>query len=244
MIKFRLWHPSGVLADFEYDNLTQTAKEALTFLGDFVKAGWKAHEPQPGEAGDGEETFTVTHLLRRELERDGKTTECVDLYAEHPMMKHKFMVIYMNNRTMYEDFEAATGIAVKTIGFSATTIERGKSKSGDAMLTTVRNPFEVVAAINPNYNPDEPDPKKKKPKFIFSRWPKKEVAPFDRDKGLVHLEGLYTKVKKTWQTAIGNTEAALRRQWPDRALDTLEGPEQLSDDEIKFMIATLEKAAG
>lgn len=155
----RLWHPQGVEVSLP---TPAEPKAALDFISAAIAAGLLAHSPGAPDADT--EVFTITDVARRAKEDDG--TPMLDLYAEHPGMTYKVFTLYINSDADAAEWKTVTGLAVDAIPL----IEgRHSLERGDRMWATYGRTLPVPATVhlkkNPAYNPDEPDIKKRKPRF-------------------------------------------------------------------------------
>ena len=256
MSKATVYHTSGVEVELDVGATVPPGhwKVVLDNISAAISAGFLPRSPG---ADVGEKREDVVSVYRSVQENAKGETSVIHLFfAGKP--KWAEMKMYLNTDADIAAFTAATGIDPEKMDIYTGEggIERGKSTRNDKLIIDLRKPVGMFWRPNPKYDPNETDVGKKKPSKLFSRWadqnPDPAPAPavaapvtFDREKAVATLDGLYLRLKTTWRDAIGRTEARLKARWPDRAdLRINEGPQQLTDDEIKFMISALEKAAG
>lgn len=128
---------------------------------------------QPG-VGAGEEVETVGLIGRRAMiNRNGDEIALIDLYpdTDNPEVIYKMATLYLDNDEQVADFEAGSGIHVRDIPFNEGSAPLNRTDRLAAKYLIVPNPKpRCVLKPNPQYNPDETDNKKKKPKRLFERW--------------------------------------------------------------------------
>lgn len=128
---------------------------------------------QPG-LEEGERKDAVRWVVKRIHDNgNGTETPIVDLYPDNEQLKFAVLSHYLNEPAHVEAFEQASGLQLNQLPayIGAGKLERGASRQTDAMIIAAPRPFNVCSKPNPRHDPNETDPKKKKPKRIFSRWP-------------------------------------------------------------------------
>lgn len=127
------------------------------------------------DAEEGEEVRTVGFFAKRaKLDRNGEEIPVIDIYSDtdNPEFKYKMLSLYINNDEDAQEFEAGTGVKISDIPLydGDAPLERWSVKAPKYLLPVVRKPTRIGLRHNPAYNPNEADPKLKKPQWKFSRW--------------------------------------------------------------------------
>ena len=108
----------------------------------------------------------VVRTLHRS--RDGGYVSALDLYL--PEDKFSKVRLYLNSTDQIQEFERLSGLTLEKIPVYEGTNKVERFKSADSKVIKVPRPMSFVWKANPHYNPDETDPKKKKPARVFVRW--------------------------------------------------------------------------
>lgn len=137
------------------------------------KGGFSALPPTPGE---GEKSEIVHYILRSSSENAKGKSVVLYLYTER--FSKRFLKMYINNAQDKAAFEQAFGVALDSAPYYSSedqAFDRKEAPNKAAQyLFRVPFPVRVYFKPNPAYNPDEPDIKKRKPKYHFVRWGERE----------------------------------------------------------------------
>lgn len=167
------WLNNGLSVTFNVDFNDATPEDSMQYLTTYsnrlIAAGLLTKQPQ----NEGEKQDMVGYVVRREKisKQDGSIVPMIDLYFNHDAIQYKFISIYLNSDQQIADFEAAIGRALDSLPLyiGDNHIERHKNPRTDEYVIQVK-PVGIVYKPNPRYNTDEPDIKKRKPRWLFVRW--------------------------------------------------------------------------
>ncbi len=186
----KLYHPAGAQVTFPVDlNVLVTPDQATTMLQsvtNLLNAGFSVF--QPG-LEDGEQMDQIGFVVRKEKEGEGgEITPVIDLYPANG--NFRLLHIYLNTPADVQAFEKATGVKLEKLPIYEGTnaIERGQSAKVDRFVVKLSSPVKVVWKLNPRYDPDETDIKKKKPRRLFVRWADAPAAPAEGSDDRSELE--------------------------------------------------------
>jgi len=162
---FKMYHPSGLLVSLDARAPAGDYASLMVQVTKAIEAGWLV-QPQGVEEGERVERIRWIVFARKS---DG--TPCLDLYVDHDRMHHSIVRCYLDNDQQIADFERATGckLASLTEYIGTGRIERGKDPRMNQFIREIRL-TDVVVRPNPDYKPDEDDPKKRGSKLKFVRW--------------------------------------------------------------------------
>lgn len=134
-----------------------------------LDAGWLVVAPGLEE---GEEKEEMGWVLRKEIERDGETTPVIAVYPSSEQLTWPRLKIYLNHASDVAAFEYASRLTLSKLPLypGQDSPERGANTQTDKFIIKAPKPFGLIWKKNPKYNPDEPDPKKRKPARLFVRW--------------------------------------------------------------------------
>lgn len=168
----KLYHPSGALVTFPLDlNIQLTQDQAVTVfssVSNLLEQKFTVY--QPG-LDDGEKLVEIGYIVRKSKSHaEEGETPVMDLYPVTGNFRH--LAKYLNTPEDVAVFEALIGRKIETLPLweGDNAIERGKSPKTDRYVTKLDKPIKVVWKINPRYDPEETDIKKKKPRRLFVRY--------------------------------------------------------------------------
>lgn len=163
--------PNGLKASFTFvisDPMNAFA-EATAYLDKLLADGFTQNEPglEAGKTSD-----LIGFILRREKENnDGDITPVIDLYPADERTSHRCVFHYLNNEDDIKQFELATGLKLDSLPvFDGASLERDGKSTANKYITKLATPVTAIHKLNPKYNPEEPDVKKRKQKRLFVRW--------------------------------------------------------------------------
>jgi len=175
----KLYHPMGaqitIPLDLEVAISPDRASNLMQSVSTLINSGFSVYAPG---LEDGERYEEIGFVVRKEKENGDQTvTPVVDLYPANG--NFRLLAKYLNNDADLAQFEQATGLKLAKLPVwdGDNAIERGKSTKTDKYVTTLQKPVKIVWKFNPNYDADETDPKKKKPRRLFVRWADVVPAP-------------------------------------------------------------------
>ena len=183
----------------------------------------------PPALGEGEATEEVGYVLRRQKDNDDNTTTTViDLYPTHEQTVHRFLQLYLNTDEQAKAFESATGLTVAKLPlFVGDKLERDGKSLANQYIVKLSKPAAAIVKANPKYNPEEPNPKNRKPKRLFVRW-----------------DGVATNTPAKPQNAANSpSDATTGDAWDKSAVETLIAhyAGKLDVDQIKIALGVKER---
>lgn len=182
-VAFPVWHPSGVRVTVSQvtdgADAAQVAALANSAIEAMLSAGFSAHEPQ---AAEGERIERVGFFVRRgKFDRNGQEVPVIDVYpaTDNPEVKYKMITLYLNTPEEAAQFESDTGTKLKDLPFyeEERAMERWAKNAPKFLREPGKKGLRIGLLANPNYNPEETDPNKKKPHYLFNRWISGSAAP-------------------------------------------------------------------
>ncbi len=162
----KLFHPRGPQVTLP---LPPEAAAALAAVSAALDAGWLVQAPGLEE---GEEKEQVGFVLKSIISNEEKETPFVLLYSCNDVLRWSFLKVYLNTEQDQAAFEFASKMKLATMPeyVGQDKPQRGVNHRTDSYIVPAPRPFGVVMKNNPKYNPNETDPKKKKPARLFVRW--------------------------------------------------------------------------
>lgn len=128
--------------------------------------------PRETEPEAGEKSEQVDYIVRSSSEN--KRGESIVLYLYTERFTKRFLKVYINNPEEKAAFEQLSGLTLASVPYYSSEdqpFDRNEAPN-KAKQFLVKLPRTVRAYFKPNpqYNPDEPDIKKRKPKNLFTHW--------------------------------------------------------------------------
>lgn len=171
-----LFHPRGVRVRMP---LPAEPELCLAALEHCLSVGWLTMPPGTEigtAAAPGEERHSVMYVVKTFTGKKGDVPT-VDLYSTKGNELKPFFRRYLDAGADAAEFERASGLVLENLPVYVGDgrLERGKNPQTDKLIVQAPKPFPVILKPNPAYNPAETDVSKKKPKYLFVRFP--DAAP-------------------------------------------------------------------
>ena len=166
----RVWLFDGGGAQVEFCcplSISNMAQEAHNYLANLLAGGFSLTMPGMEK---GEQMESIGFVLRQQkVEEDGRLVPILQLYSANEAMTWPVVKVYLNNEADIFNAEKAMGVVLTKLPLYDGT-DKPERTPAAPKITKLPKSLDVIIKDNPAYNPDEPDPRKRKPKRTFVRF--------------------------------------------------------------------------